>query len=118
VSEERPLHELIAEIRAADPPPPKPIEWEFVPTAEGILCVCEGGHFRGATVVEQYFYERYRPESEDEPPLRTAERAIVRALMDSGLGPAGQQSQVTHADRFEIATDDVVIRVELNRQTS
>lgn len=46
-----------------------------------------------------------------EVPLRRAERAIVRGLRDAGLG---DQSQVTHADRFEIATDDLIVRVTLN----
>jgi hypothetical protein len=39
--------------------------------------------------------------------LRHCERAIVRALRDTG----STQSQVTHVDRFEIATDDVVVKV-------
>jgi hypothetical protein len=41
-------------------------------------------------------------------PLMRAERAIVRALKEANLGG---QSQVTHEDRFEIATDDVVVWV-------
>ena len=45
-----------------------------------------------------------RPES-----LRRVERMIVRGLKDEGLGP---QSQVTHECGFEIACDDVLIRVE------
>jgi hypothetical protein len=39
--------------------------------------------------------------------LRHCEREIVRALKTTG----STQSQVTHADRFEIATDDVVVKV-------
>jgi hypothetical protein len=45
-----------------------------------------------------------------EDPLRTAERAIVQALTAAGWS----QSQVTFPDRFEIATDDLIIRVERN----
>lgn len=42
--------------------------------------------------------------------LRHCEREIVRALAATG----STQSQVTHADRFEIATDDVVVKVWTN----
>jgi hypothetical protein len=44
-------------------------------------------------------------------PLAKAEKAIVRALGNAELG---SQSQVTFSDRFEIATDDVIVRVERN----
>lgn len=50
--------------------------------------------------------ENPRPE-----PLRRAERAIVRALRDAGFG---SQSQVTRGDGFDIATDDIIVRVEVN----
>lgn len=39
-----------------------------------------------------------------------AERAIVRALVAEGFG---RQHQVTRRDRFEIAVDDLLIRVEV-----
>lgn len=84
--------------------------WTFIPTQEGILLVEEGGHVRGATPIEAAYYERTLVDPEL-PPLRRAERAIVRALKDAGLGG---QSQVTHPDRFEIATDDIIVRVTLN----
>lgn len=49
--------------------------------------------------------EHPRPES-----LRRAERVIVRALVAEGFG---RQYQVTRDDRFEIAVDDLLIRVEV-----
>lgn len=114
MTEKRPLKDLLKEIRENPPPPPAPLEFQFMDTSEGIPLIIENGHVRGATPVELYFRNRYKPESEDEPPLRTAERAIVRVLIDSGLAENGQ-SQVTHVDRFEIATDDLIIRVELQK---
>ena len=44
-------------------------------------------------------------------PLRRAERAVVIALRDAGFGT---QSQVTKADGFDIATDDLIVNVRLN----
>jgi hypothetical protein len=51
--------------------------------------------------------ENPRPES-----LVRAERAIVRALNDAGFG---RQGQVTRQEGFEIAVDDLLIRVEIMR---
>jgi len=50
--------------------------------------------------------ENPRPES-----ISRAERAIVRSLVAHGFG---RQYQVTHHDHFEIAVDDLLIRVEVN----
>ena len=55
---------------------------------------------------QQWEREHPRPES-----LRSAERAIVRALRTAGFG---SQHQVTHDDSFEIAVDDLLIRVALD----
>lgn len=116
MTDEKSLADLLREISAAratrPPPEVKPVEFEFMDTAEGVVLIAEDGFIRGATRVEQYFRNRYAPGGADEPPLRTAERAIVRALMDSGLAETGQ-SQVTHVDHFEIATDDIIVRVSL-----
>lgn len=51
-----------------------------------------------------------RPES-----LRKAERVIVTALNAAGFG---RQSQVTKRDGFDIAVDDLVIRVEHHPEDS
>jgi hypothetical protein len=58
-------------------------------------------------------YERLKWEAANPrpEPLCRAEQIIVRALRDGGFG---SQSQVTFEDRFEIATDDLIVSVRLN----
>lgn len=51
-------------------------------------------------------WEAENPRSEQ---LRRVERAIVRALRDAGFG---KQLQVTHADAFDIAVDDLIVTVK------
>lgn len=67
--------------------------------AEGIEC----GPLLTARL--QWEAENPRPES-----LRRAEKMVVQALAASGFG---RQYQVTRADGFEIAVDDLLIRVDL-----
>lgn len=74
----------------------------------------EDGMVRGPDEVEcgPLLAARLRWETENPRPesLRRAEKMLVQALVASGFG---RQYQVTRADGFEIAVDDLLIRVEL-----
>jgi hypothetical protein len=59
----------------------------------------------GPLLKKRLAWEQENPRPE---PLVRAEQAVVRALRDAGFGP---QSQVTHRDGFDIATDTVLVRV-------
>jgi hypothetical protein len=67
--------------------------------------------FQHPLLAARLIWEAENPRPE---PLVRAERAIVRALRDAGFG---SQSQVTRAGGFEIATDTIVVRVEINPDT-
>jgi hypothetical protein len=85
--------------------------------AAGGVCHDDGGLAlaeRGETMVDDMgplLRARLAAEKANPRPgsIIRAERAIVRALVAEGFGP---QSQVTRHDRFDIAVDDLLIRVE------
>lgn len=66
----------------------------------------------GPLLAARLAWEAEHPRSEV---LMRAERAIVRGLVAEGFGP---QHQVTRHDRFEIAVDGLLIRVELDDSPS
>ena len=63
---------------------------------------------RGSLLDARLAWEAANPRPEN---IRRAERMIVRALVAEGFG---RQTQVTHHDRFSIAVDNLIIRVEIN----
>lgn len=69
--------------------------WESTPSSASLLA-------------QRMAWEETHPRPEN---IRRAERMIVRALVAEGFG---RQHQVTHHDRFEIAVDNLLIRVEIN----
>jgi hypothetical protein len=62
----------------------------------------------GDLLAKRLAWEREHPRPES---LRQVERMIVQGLNAYGFG---RQYQVTRADGFEIAVDDLLIRVELS----